>query len=270
MSFNAKGLFAKERGWKDNLTVLAIGSSMTLNNLNSETIVREFGKSYFNISSWGLKMEEDFKIIKICDSFYKPKIVLISSNLIDFQLSSKSIDYNNFKKYVFKGNTHISLYNNLKQFFEDSKKYHNYRANDKTYRYLSFDSYGGINYSPKNFKILKERWNGENFRYLKADENQYRYLDSIARFCSTRDIKFIFAQSPYRKGWTSNLSDAESDILESHILRIKKIIEENKGSFINSQLRKWDDSLFVDYSHLNKVGSKIYTSYIIESLKDNF
>ena len=95
ISLNAKVLFLKNNFSRANIDILAIGSSMSLNNINSSSITKAYSdEQYLNLSSWGLTMEETFNLIKIYNKKYHPKTIIISSNYSDFKGSSQKIKYN--------------------------------------------------------------------------------------------------------------------------------------------------------------------------------
>ena len=104
VSLNSKINFIKQKYANANLDVLSFGSSMNLNNLNSEAIVENYGKKYLNISSWGQNMEETYNLMKIFIPYYKPKFVFISSNISDFNKSNKNINYSSIRDYVYNKN----------------------------------------------------------------------------------------------------------------------------------------------------------------------
>ena len=56
---------------------------MSLNNLHSETIQKEFGNNYFNFGVWAQKMDENYEIIKILN-YLNPKTIIMPSNTQDF------------------------------------------------------------------------------------------------------------------------------------------------------------------------------------------
>lgn len=267
LSFNAKSQFIKKNNFNQKLNVLAVGSSMTLNNINSNSIKRNFGKRYLNFSSWGQNIEEDYKLIKIFEKHLKPQTIILSSNIMDFNSNLKNIKYEKLESCLFERNQFPPMPSNLKVFSQNSINYHNYKQNSHIYSYLKFDCFGGVNFTSKDFKITKERWKGNSISKSIIDPAQYRFLDSIASLCDKRNIRFIFIQSPFREGWISHISRDEKEVLKNHIDKLQNILNNNQSIFINTQKRIWNDSLFVDYAHLNKEGSKKYTDLIIEKLK---
>ena len=264
ISFNAKMLHIKERHLGGDITVIAIGSSMTLNNIHTPTITKYLGKGYVSISSWGQNMEDDFYLLKIFGEYYKPKILLISSNYMDFTKYSKRIRFNQIGQYLRYGNIVAYEGVGLNYCFRESKKHYQMKHNKYAYSSLHYDDCGGVNLPTHNFVISDKRWAGAGISQFKLDPGQYSYLDSISRYCKAAGIKLVFAQSPYRYGYYSQLSEVESSMLNAHKSKIDSILTNYGQSFIDSQKNRWDDSLFADYSHLNENGAKKFTEFFIE------
>ncbi|WP_396632593.1 hypothetical protein [Maribacter sp. R86514] len=269
ISFNAKALYIKNKFSKENVDILAIGSSMSLNNINSNVIAKTYGnQQYLNASSWGLNMEETFNLLKIYSKKYHPETVVISSNFGDFQASYQTIKFNYTEEYLLGNNLIKYLKNsNLSQLILDSRLLGLYKNSNTMYQSLKFDTYGGVNYPLSNFQINDKRWKGEKLINEEIDLIQYTYLDSISKLCSSNSMKLIFVQSPFREMYYSKLSKQELAILNNHTSKIENILLDNDAIFVNSLDKTWQESLFVDYNHLNEKGSRLYTEFFLKNLK---
>ncbi len=270
ISLNAKVEFLKTRGGNNNANVMSIGSSYSLNNINSNAICKNYGvDQYLNMSSWGLNIEEVYYLFKIYSKIYKPGLVIISSNYGDFCTSRKKIKYKKISEFL-KSEDYLYCYVNewnFKQSILDSREFGLYK-NDKTnYQSLMFDNNGGVNYPAKNFKINSKRWDGGNITKHLINEAQYSFLDSIASFCYVNNIKLVYVISPFREGYYQKLGEEELEILYNHNKKVNKILSPYGMFCINSLEKNWNDSLFVDYSHLSEEGSYEYTKYFLEQLE---
>ena len=98
-SFNEKMHFLKKSTIQAD--VISVGSSMTLNNLNSISVVNNLAtESYINTGSWGMTMKDDFTLLKILCGARCLKVLIINSCLADFQQTDKNIDCEILKKYL--------------------------------------------------------------------------------------------------------------------------------------------------------------------------
>ena len=271
ISLNAKVQFLKNNFSIANIDILAIGSSMSLNNINSTSITKTHSnKKYLNLSSWGLSMEETFNLLKIYNKKYHPKTIIISSNYTDFKSSSQRIKYNLINEFLTSKKSII--YNlkfwNFRQAIRESRLLGMYKNDNTIYRSLKFDKNGGVNYPGANFHIDAKRWNGD-LNKNKIDIIQYSYLDSITNFCTSNRLNFVFVQSPFREGYYSKIKKEDLTFIKNHIDQVEKILNCTNAIFVNSLNEQWNDNLFVDFSHLNKEGSQVYTEYFLKQIKMN-
>lgn len=265
-SFNEKIKFVEIKENKQ-ADYIAIGSSMTLNNINSDVVTELLStKSYLNLSSWGLRIKDDYILIKRLFEIHKPKTLIIVSIIIDFGPSGLEynvddiydyIDSENEIKYQFK-------YLELKYFFKRLVTNRiNYNTN-KIYASLNFDKYGGVALEPDGFEIKKSRWN-EKLSYEYIDIQNYLYLDSISSFLTEKNVELIFVQTPLREGL---LDDYYTTNLEKHVNKIQPILHKYGHTFCNANNDTWPDSLFVDYAHMNSTGTEKLSKYWIDEYFD--
>jgi len=265
-SFNEKMLFVHKS--KINPEILGIGSSMSLNNLDTKTIVNHFDKKkYLNTASWGFSIKDNYLFLKALKEIYHPQMIMMASNNIDFQQEEKKINYQEVVNYIKSENASKYYlgydYFNLKYFFTNFKYAREVRSCNKDYQYLNFDENGGVNFESEGFNIKPGRWNEDYIRYAIQDE-QYKYFDSINSFCAKNKIKFSFFQTPLRSSYAKTLNAAQNKILSDHYNKVSEIVHKYDHKFVNANdLKDWDDSLYVDVIHLNKIGSKIFTQYCL-------
>lgn len=129
--------------------VLAIGSSMTLTNVNSAVITKAFpGMSYINAASWGMTPRHDLQMLRLLMNYCAPKILILACNLWDFRNDDTAedlFDKNDVENFL---NTKDYAWAYLKYFSVD---YYWKRAgsidamrNEKhRYNTLDFDGHGG-------------------------------------------------------------------------------------------------------------------------------
>lgn len=265
LSFNAKMLFIKEKKMSSNLKVLVVGSSISLNNIHSEAITKSFSSEYLNTASWGQRIADDYKLIKIFEPRFKPETIIISSNYMDFQKEWSKLKFDLIDSYLSDSNILTGF--DLRYNIINAKKLKEFRENNTLYDYLNYDVNGGINLEAKNLRIDSIRWKGKAIDETLLDSNQYMYLDSISNFCKVNDISFVFVQGPLAENYYSNLNDTKKMYLNNHIQKVDSIIKRNNQHFIDTSNRPWPDELFADYAHLNKKGAQKFTKLFLDEIK---
>lgn len=264
-SLNEKMEFLRKN--KKEANIIAIGSSICLNNIHSETIVEKYSpETYLNTSSWGMNMEDNYLLLKMLCEIHVPAQVIIASNISEFQLPPKKTKYSILKNYVVASNFSAAWYHlkcfNLSYYVENFKYAKTVRSSKDDYAYLVYDKSGGVNLDDNNFKINKQRFNTD-FETGKIIENNYYYIDSISAFCKTKHIALSFFQSPFRQGLYSKFDEKKLKELDTHVRKIETILKRDGHFFVNSNTVLWDDNLFVDGEHLNTTGAKAFTEYCL-------
>ena len=267
-SLNEKVLFINKSP-KD-IKTLAIGSSMTLNNLHTNTIKQYTNSdSYLNVASWGMSIMDDFEFLKMFDKMYDIDQLIISSNLMDFVHVEKNVDYPFIINYLHgkKINTYHSFIKNwdLRYYYKNIKYAHKVRNCIHDYEYLKYDTHGAVNFKKDQFVIDEKRWNNDLYDKPGA-EQQYMYLDSISEYCKEKGIKILFFQSPIRQGLVSKLNPFKRNNINSHVMKVKTIIMKNSNIFVDANKTNWSDSLFVDATHFNEEGAKLFTEFCFKNI----
>jgi hypothetical protein len=255
---------------KKEVPVLAIGSSISLNNLSSEVLVKHFGShAFLNTASWGINMQDNYNMLKTLYEVYHPHTLILASSIVEFEKSDKLVNYSLLKEYLTSPDFKAKLYHlkcfNLRYYMDNINYKKMVRADKHRYQYLVFDANGGVNLEGEGFKIDQRRWNG-SFEKKDLDTLSYLYLDSISTFCKNKNIQLLFFQSPFRKGMYTQLDASKTAELSTHLKKIETILKKNNQVFIDTDDLLWNDSLFIDFMHLNKNGASAFTKYCLDKL----
>jgi hypothetical protein len=268
-SLNEKLRFLRNRP-KD-AEVIALGSSMTLMNLNSAVVLKAMGnKKYLNAGSWGASMTDSYRLLKVLGKTYPLKTLIMSSNVIDFQHGVKHADYQVIENYLHPEKyrpDHYYLHNLSMNYFINNYPYTRLvRTHPHDYFYLKFDPYGAVQLEGENFNITKDRWELA-FRGDDVPAAQYQYLDSISSYCRNHGIRLIFFQNSYRLKKKLSFNKKRLKMISDHVKKVSGILARDHHNFVDAGDRDWDDKLFVDAIHLNREGTEQVSSYWFEQLK---
>jgi len=273
ISFDAKIQYLQKRNISET-KVMAIGSSITLNNLSSKVINDSLKTSFFNFSCWGLQINDTKQLITNYLPKYKPRYIIICSSTPDFTTDGNTesitnyLTANSYLKEHFKEYFYIRNYNSLLDIVTRKKEIAKHSSSTKDdYASLNFDEFGSVllNISQKN--ILPERWNEQGGFPTMHTNKQYTELAALSKFLKQKNIKLIFIQSPIKKAYVGSLRSQQ--IVSSHFKRCKAIVESNGGIYLNLHDTNVfaDDRLFVDQFHLSEQGATIFTQQAIHELK---
>jgi len=274
ISFDAKLKYIKEKQIKQT-DIIAIGSSMTLNNLSSDVIKDSLSKSYFNFASWGLQINDTYDVTNDYISRYKPKCIIVVSSITDFTNNNLSSSINNYlstSRYI-KDNLewyfYIKNFNSIGEIRSRKKELAKCEAlNNDDYSSLQFDEAGGILLDIPKEKISLKRWNDHLLFPTTYSSSHYKALGRLSALLKNQKIQFIFVQPPIKMQYVTTL--VSQQIVDHHFLKCKNIVESYGGIYLNFHGIKefTKDSLFVDQYHLSSTGAALFTKKITHSLKD--
>jgi hypothetical protein len=155
----------------------------------------------------------------------------------------------------------------LKYYISNFKYAKEVRSVANNYEFLGYDQYGAVNLDGNNFKVDEIRWNKDYLNASKFLPQQYAYMDSISNFCDKNKIGLFFIQSPYRTGLFANFDVTKMKVLKDHASKVESILSRHHHPFIDANNSVWEDRLFVDGTHFNKQGARIFTDYCFSHFK---
>lgn len=273
ISYDAKIFDIKQKHLVQ-LDIIALGSSITMNNLNSAVIKDSLNYSYYNFGAWGLQIGELNHLIGSYTEIYKPKYILLPSSFPDFVLDDNNTIPTDFSPGInWTPIYYITNYANYRDLISRKNTINYYSSTPDSYTYLGYDKYGGTSLNLTNStrrKLIPDRLKGINYLINNfPDKNTaiaYRSLDSLALFLQLHKIKLIFIQSPYEDHCLKTTQKEMAVAL--HFKTCKSIVEKRGGIYLNfEQPNDYPDSLFADPLHLNLQGATIFTKKVAGKLK---
>ncbi len=245
---------------------LTIGSSVALNNIHSEELIQVTkNENYLNLASWGMKMSDNFCLLKVYFKNNNASVIFLASSIIDFTNSGVKLTRDQIDGRISNPNFYLKSFYYLSN--SDIRYYYKYLKLNKTWKFnnnilesIEFDKHGSVLYSNTNFSFDSTAYNtnGNSFEHLNPIE--YNFLDSISDFLAKNQCKLVYIQTPTR---TSLIDQSYQRRKEKHIQRVKKILFRYHHDFIDGSVIDWNDSLYVDYGHFNEKGARLFTRYTI-------
>lgn len=252
-----------------NCDYLCIGSSIALNNVNSEAVAEGLATDrYFNFASWGTRTVDLYPFLKVYLDKYHPKLIFLASNIMDFEPTEQDLEADQIRErilypYAFITPSYYLIHFDLHYYYKYYKLNKLYKFTDTINQSMKFDRYGGVPLNTKQeIPAYDEYWNKKLDFSLIAEKN-YQYLDSISKMLSEKGIKFVFVQAPLRGGLTDDEYWKEIDI---HKDKVRRILNKYNQLFVDEADHKWPDSLFFDYAHFRRSGAKLFSRIFIDKI----
>lgn len=245
------------------IDVLTIGSSMSLNNVSSQEVVSGFETDqYLNLSSWGLKIKDIAELMPLFIKLYRPKIVLCASNIMDFMQPNVQYNVKEIEEEILNRKS-VYTYLFKKYYVSHTRKNKKNYISDDVYTSLKFDNFGGVGFANENFNVADSRWRLRHSSNKIKPENYYA-LETLSKFLSNHKVQLIFVQSPIRQALQDSKYSRETG---NHLQKVKGILKKYDGIAIDLSNSKYSDNFFVDSTHLNRNGANNFTNQFIQKYK---
>lgn len=246
--------------------VLAMGSSMTLNNLASAPVMKHFGtSSYQNSAAWGMGVKEVMTIAPPMLDRLTPKQVIMVTNLVDFMPGALITpeEAEAVRRYLEGGGSvldHLRYWDAA--YFLRQMELNRIRFNDMgNYEFLGFDAHGAATLEVPAERILPSRYNAPPPRPEDLDVSFYAAFGSFSALLRERNVDLLVIQSPFRKGL---LDPAVKQMNQEHASRLRAILGQHGHHFVDGNALVWPDSLFTDATHLDHVAAYAFTQWALE------
>lgn len=270
LSFDEKLFYIAQAKKVAKVDVLAVGSSMTFNNLSSAQIANGLSNKFINFSSWGLTIQQSSYLIKFLIPIYRPKVVIMVSSPMDFYRNKRKsafFDTKEVRQYLLNPEIFQAYNRHFDPIYllKSSSDIKEQRNSNRIYQSLMFDQYGGVLLDMNPTSINKERWE-TRIDPNRLDPSAYEVLEELALFLKQQNIAFIVVQPPMRQAAVQNITDQ----LEHHWQQVEAVSLKSSLVFVNlhKELMLSDD-FFVDYAHLNYKGADLFTKKLLSHMAGN-
>lgn len=259
-SINHK-LYISSQVVKSPLQVVAIGSSITLNNLYAPTIVTELDSSFYNFACSGLNISSVQFMAEFYMKRYNYKTLIIASQIEDFN-PEQAFTFPTEREFNMMYNQHYYLLS-LFSPFKSLMPFTSINTDSTNLACQKYDAWGGVHLYIDKTNVEKGRWDATYKIHNK--ENSYQSLERICQLSQKNNISLIFAIPPYKKGFITE-DEAIVDY-QKHIDRCRYILNSYKYQLYDfSEDSHFDESHFADIIHLNEKGAILFTKLLCDQL----
>jgi hypothetical protein len=246
---------------REAIRIMAIGSSCGLHDLNSPVMVRNFGPSYYNFSSWGLQLSDMRQLLPQLVDRYRPEYLILCSSPWDFRIPPNET-YRNYTSMPPFIRDHFPEFFYFKQFSSIHqlvfRKWESYLP--------PIDRWGGTPLTVPKERIHRDEWDKYFLFPTMSTPGGYNDLDTLSAWLQDRKIPLVFAEMPVNLAF-DNAPEARL-LLAEHIRKCRSIVTAHRGIFLNyHDPASFPDSLFFDQTHLQAAGGEIMTNKLAADLK---
>ena len=245
--------------------VLALGSSMALNNLASDSVVAHLGTDrYLNAGAWGVGITESVRLGMVLTERLRPRTVLLVINLMDFRPgspfttedSAAVADHLDDPDPLGAQLRHLDLTYLLRQTELNRLRF----TDPANYEYLAYDAHGAAPLQVPRDRIVAGRYDQPPPRMEALDGDRYAAFDQFARWLHARGTRLVVLQSPYRPGLASADLDRTWTV---HVNRLHRILDPLSFTLVDGRAMPRSDDDYCDASHFNRQGAERFTGWAL-------
>jgi hypothetical protein len=237
--------------------VLVIGSSMALNNIDSEAMLKHLplGTRLLNAGAYNMKISQTRALLECLLAVYRPRSVILVCGLMDFNKTGPTpvLDSPELIQFINGSSSWVLVllrHFDLQYYVKWSFRILQSRSSRKDYFSVMFDAWGSIPLEISFPKVDERRWN------LKVDPEQldpaeYEEFARVADVVRNKGLSLICIQPPMRQGAVPVGATAAVD---QHWRRMERVLGSRGFHLWNFNAIGLGDEYFADYSHLNERG----------------
>lgn len=271
ISFDLKVEFLREKD-PGSCKVLAIGSSMSLNNLDSEVIVRRLGveDQFLNAGAWGRRIGQTRAFLELLLEKYDPHMVILATAPIDF-IEAEDVDYDrgHLERFI-KGSPYwitVARYFNPKYYYDQRKEMLKIKRRRDIFTSLQFDEYGGVvfNVTRESDPSWEKRYS-EAYALNEKSPRQYEQLGVIADLLREREIELVVVQPPIR----GEAFEIQKQAILQHWQQLQEVVAAHQIRFVNlHEQLPVSDECFSDAVHFNSKGVRLFTTALMDFVQQD-
>jgi hypothetical protein len=263
VSYNLKAGFVRQHPEKlGNSRLVVVGSSLTLNNINTKMLEDTLHLPAINLASWGLRIA-NYQYSPIWD---QPRIFLCNLGVTDFGAPMIELR-DNFSFNTSRLREFFNLCTDFNTTMDEVKQAKTIRqiSDNRDFKSCNFDDYGSVLLSDSAFNFDSTRWNEDDYVRFRVDSaSLIDYVQRLKKLTSSHHgyDRIIISFSPGRRMFYSrNRSEM--------VAWLERMIKESCPDvwFINLYDRDYPDSQYADANHFNIVGATRFTGEVIDSIR---
>ncbi len=251
----------------DSARVLAIGSSMTLNNLASTEAVSYFGPAFQNAGAWGIGAAELPLYAAPLLAHFKPAEVVVVTNLMDLVQGSpfSPEDATHVAKHLTEGSGPFAYLRHWNApYYLVQMRTNRIRFTDAgNYEHLGYDAHGGSTLEVPAERIDRIRYDTPPTRWDHVDSARVAAFAQFADQLHADGVRLTVLVSPYRAGLRTTAVDVDA---QRYAAWLRTVLHHPGQRLVNGYEVRWADSLYCDASHFDHAGARAFTQWCMERL----
>lgn len=268
LSFDQKLLYLRQHPpLADMPLTLVVGSSMALNNLDTDILADEDGGPALNLGVWGMSLHDSGKLANQFEKLYRIDEIILAVQffeMLDEPQTSFVISDDSLRTYLNRSRPLAGLfYRNFYESLKIRRDWHRKYDNPLSYTNLKFTVTGAVPLSLSHDAIAPERWTPSQ-KFSSACTNCMAEIDTLCRATRAKGLPFTTVMPPLTHWIKEKRLDVKAIYADRRERLHAAIAACNGAVFDVAVWADFDDSCFADFAHLNTLGMKYMTALFVE------
>ena len=241
---------------------LVVGSSMALNNVDSDLLAAAYHKPFLNLGVWGMgagdaqaladevAMRQPVDEIILATQFFE----LRDEALTGFRISSAAFEQYMQAPFLLAGLSYRDFYDSLRM----RQRWKKQSGNAQSYVSLRFTPTGAVRLDVPPDRIDQARWDPKQ-DFPQACEHCMDEVEAMCRVWHARGVNFTVIMPPLTH-WVRGARADVASLYADRKARLKTSLAQCNATFFDAdEWADFDDNCFADFAHLNGEGMTYMT-----------
>jgi hypothetical protein len=219
------------------------------------------------MGAWGMDLEQCNSMARVLVPILKPHTVMVMGNLSDAvpDVQRHSLDTARVSAYLVGWSTPEAYLRSLRPayYLREMERNRIRMLDQGNYEFINVDGHGWAPLMIPADRIDRGRWERRPPKAERLNKTECDKLADLGGYLQRQGVRLVYIQSPYRAGVLT--TDVDS-VVRGHVRHLRTLLEPLGHAVLDATDRRWADSLFVDYSHLNKRGARLVTAHALTQL----
>lgn len=267
-SFDQKLMFVRAmKREPDQKLSLVVGSSMALNNVDSDLLAVAYHKPFLNLGVWGMGAGDAQALADEVAARQPIDEVILTTQFFELRddaLTQFSISEEAFEQYMqapflLAGLSYRDFYESLRL----RQRWKRQNGNAQSYVNLLFTPTGAVRLYVPPDRIDKTRWNPTQV-FPQACDHCTDEVETMCRAWHARGVDFTVIMPPLTK-WVRGVRGDVASLYADRKARLTASLSQCNARFFDADAwGEFDDNCFADFAHLNAEGMTYMTGLFVD------
>jgi hypothetical protein len=266
-SFDQKLWFIKQQRFGDTPLSIVAGSSMALNNLDTDELEKSEGIRYLNASSWAQSVAQTSEFVSLLEERFNVKELTLVVQFFEFEdgkPTKLSLSDEDFRSYLSDNNwLTFARHPDVMDAFTAKYEWDAIYGNPHVYEYLGFTKTGFVPLYIWKKDIDPNRWNPKQ-SFPASCRHCMMALTTMCTSARQHKIPFFVVLPPLTQ-YIRSVRPQVRELYEDRRQKLAAAVADCGGRFFDAtRYADFDDTCFADFAHLNVEGARRMTELFLQ------